>query len=110
MPFGLKSAPSTFQNLMNNLLIGLVGTRCFSYLDDIIIFGETLQEHHIRLREILKELRQYNLKVETDKCELLKREINYLGHVVTYKGVKTDLSKVKVIKEFLIPMNKTDFI
>jgi hypothetical protein len=52
MPCGLKSAPSTFQRLMNNVLMGLIGTRCFIYLDDILIFGETLQEHHVRLRGI----------------------------------------------------------
>jgi len=52
MPFGLKSAPSTFQRLMNNVLMGLIGTRCFVYLDDVIIFGETLQEHQARLRGV----------------------------------------------------------
>jgi len=55
MPFGLKSAPSTFQRLMNNVLMGLIGTRCFVYLYDIIIFGETLEEHHTRLREVLEK-------------------------------------------------------
>jgi len=49
MPFGFRSAPSTFQRLLNNVLMGLIGTRCFVYLDDVIIFGETLQEHHARL-------------------------------------------------------------
>jgi len=56
MPFGLKSAPSTFQRLMNRVFLGLIGTRCFVYLD-VIIFGETLQEHHERLREIFESLR-----------------------------------------------------
>jgi hypothetical protein len=108
MPFGLKSAPSTFQRLMNNVLMGLIGTRCFVYLDDVIIFGETLQEHHIRLREVLDKLRQYNLKIEPDKCEFLKTELNYLGHVVTGEGVKPDPHKVQAIKEFPIPKTKTD--
>ena len=52
MPFGLKSAPSTFQRLMNSVLKGLIGIRCFVYLDDVIVFGETLQEHNSRLREV----------------------------------------------------------
>jgi hypothetical protein len=72
-PFGLKSAPSTFQRLMNQVFLGLIGTRCFSYLDDIIIFGETLQEHNDKLREIFERLRQFNLKIEPDKCEFLGR-------------------------------------
>jgi hypothetical protein len=74
MPFGLKSTSSTFQRLMNNVLMGSIGTRCFVYLDDIIILGETLQEHHTRLREVLEKLRQYCLKIEPDKCEFLKTE------------------------------------
>jgi len=49
--------------------MGLIGTRCFVYLDDVIIFGETLQEHHTRLSEVFQKLRQFNLKIEPDKCE-----------------------------------------
>lgn len=90
MPFGLKSTPSTFQRLMNNVLMGLIGTRCFVYLDDVIIFGENFQEHNLRLREIFEKLRQFNLKIEPDKCEFLKTEISYLGHAVTSEGVRPD--------------------
>jgi hypothetical protein len=71
MPFGLKSAPNTFQRLMNSVFMGLIGTRCFPYLDDVIIFGETLQEHYTRFREFFQNLRQFNLKIERDKCEFL---------------------------------------
>ena len=108
MPFGLKSAPSTFQRLMNRVFLGLIGTRCFVYLDDVIIFGETLQEHHERLREIFERLRQFNLKIEPDKCEFFKTELNYLGHVVTSEGVKPDPQKVKAISDFPTPRNATD--
>jgi hypothetical protein len=78
------------------------------YLDDVIIFGETLQEHHTRLREVFEKLRQYNLKVEPDKCEFLKTELNYLGHIVTGKGIKPDPHKVHAINEFPILRMKTD--
>ena len=71
MPFGLKSAPNTFQRLMNSVFMGLIGTRCFAYLDDVIIFGETLQEHYTRFREFFQNLRQFNLKIERYKCEFL---------------------------------------
>jgi hypothetical protein len=74
--------------------MGLIDTRCFVYLDDVIMFGETIQEHHIRRREVLDKLRQYNLKIDPDKCEFLKTEINYLGFVVTNKGVKPYPHKV----------------
>ena len=77
-------------------------------LDDVIIFGETLQELHAKLREIFQKLRQFNLKIEPDKRERLNTELNYLGHVVTSEGVKPDPEKVKEIKNFPIPKNTTD--
>jgi hypothetical protein len=73
MPFGLKSAPSTFQRLMNQVFLGLIGTRRFSYFFDIIIFGETLQERNEKLGEIFERFRQFNLTIEPDKCEFLGR-------------------------------------
>jgi len=108
MPVGLKSAHSTFQRLMNHVLMGLIGIRCFVYLYDVIMFGETLQEHHKRLREVLDKLRQNNLKIEPEKCEFLKTELNYLGHVVTDEGIKSDPQKVKAINDFPTPKNTTD--
>ena len=62
IPFGVTSAPSTFQRLMTSVFIGLIGTRCCVYLDDVIIFRETLEEHHTRLREVFQKLRQFNNK------------------------------------------------
>jgi len=59
-------------------------------------------------REVFDKLRQFNLKIEPDKCELLKTELNYLGHVVTSEGVRPDPAKVKAVNEFPIPKNITD--
>jgi hypothetical protein len=108
MSFGLKSAPSTFQSLMNKIFMGLLGTRCFVYLEDLILFGQTVQEHQEKLREILERLRQFSLKIQPDKCEFLKTELSYLGHIVTSDGVKPDPQKVKAIKEFPSPRNTMD--
>ena len=71
MPFGLKSAPATFQRMINAVLRDAIGERCFVYMDDILIFGETLQEHNSQLKEVFEQLRFYNLKVEPDKYEFL---------------------------------------
>ena len=106
MPFGLKSAPSTFQRLMNSVLMGLIGTRCFVYLDDVTLFRGTPQEHNSRIREVFEKLRQFNLKTEPDKCEFLKTEISYLGHV-TSEGVRPDPEKIKAITNFPTPKNTT---
>ena len=108
MSFGLKSAPRTFQRLMNGVLIELIGTRCFVYLD-IIILVETLQEHHTRLRELLEKLRQYNLKIDLHKCDFPKTELNCLGHVLTNKGVKPDPQKIEAVNEFPNSKNKNRY-
>ncbi|PNF41072.1 hypothetical protein B7P43_G06245 [Cryptotermes secundus] len=108
MPFGLKSAPSTFQRMMNDVLSEVIGTRCLVYMDDILIIGETLREHNSKLREVLQKLREYNLKIEPDICEFLKKELNYLGHIVTPEGVRPDEGKIKAVVEFPIPKTQKD--
>lgn len=103
LPMGLKNSPVEFVRLMNNVLSGLTGIKCLCYLDDIIIFGSSVDEHNARLREIFQRLREHNLKLQPDKCEFLRPEINFLGHIITSEGVKPDEGKVKAVKEFPQP-------
>ena len=86
LPFGLKMAPATFQRMMNSVLSGLTGTRCFVYLDGIVIYGKSLADHNAKLREVLDRLRTNKLKLQPDKCEFLRKEVNYLGHQITEAG------------------------
>lgn len=86
MPFWLKGAPTTFQRLMNTVLSGLQGTKCFVYLDDIVIYGKNLTDHNVKLKDVFQRLRESNLKLQPAKSHFLRREINYLGHVITDKG------------------------
>jgi len=69
LPFGLKTAPATFQRMMNSVLSGLTCTRCFVYLDDIVIYAKSLADHNTRLRELLERLRTHKLKLQPGKCE-----------------------------------------
>lgn len=108
MPFGLKNSPSTFQRLMNNVLMGLQGLKCFVYLDDIVIYGNSLQDHNNKLREVFYRLAQHNLKLQPDKCEFLKTEVMYLGHLITQDGVKPDPRKIEAVKNYPIPKNPKD--
>lgn len=108
MPFGLKSAPATFQRMMNAVLRESIGERCFVYMDDILVMGETLEEHHRQLREVFGQLRKYNIKIEPDKCEFLKLELTYLGHVVTAQGVKPDQKKIQAVTDFPLPKSPKD--
>lgn len=103
MPFGLKNAPSTFQRVMDNVLKELQGTICLVYLDDIIIFSTSLQEHIENLKKVFHKLRTANLKVQLDKSEFLKKEIAFLGHLVTTNGIRPNPDKVQAIMNFPIP-------
>ena len=105
LPFGLKTAPATFQRMMNVVLSGLTGTRCFVFLDDIVIYAKSLAEHDVKIRQVFDRLRENNLKLKPDKCEFLRREVSYLGHVISEHGVLPDKTKTRVIENFPVPRN-----
>lgn len=105
MPFGLRNSPATFQRCMDNILRGIQNEICLVYLDDIIIFSTSLQEHIHRLRQVFDRLRQYQFKIQLDKSEFLRKEVAYLGHIVTPQGVKPNPDKIKSIQNFPIPKN-----
>ena len=100
MPFGLKNAPATFQRMMDNAFRGLIGTKCFAYIDDIVIFGSSIQEHNENLVAVMERIYQLGLRLEPKKCEYLKPELEYLGHIITKEGVKPNPEKINCIKEF----------
>jgi hypothetical protein len=100
MPFGLKTAPATFQKMMKNVLSGLTGTRCFVFLDDIVIYANSLVDHDRKLRDVFRRLRKYNLKLQPDKCEFLQKEVTFLGHKISECRVKPDARKVESVKNF----------
>lgn len=108
MPFGLTGAPSTFQRIMDNIMTGIQNERCLVYMDDIIVYSSTLDEHLNRLEEVFSRLSKHNLKIQPDKCEFLRREVSYLGHLVTSEGVKPNPDKVKCIQKFPQPQNPKD--
>lgn len=88
MPFGLKNAPATFQRAMDHILMKYLYKNCFVYIDDVVIFSKSLQDHIIHLKQIFTELRKYNLKVQLDKSEYLRKDIPLLGHIITSEGIK----------------------
>lgn len=103
MPFGLKNAPSTFQRVMDNILRDYLYKSCFVYMDDIVIFSKSLQEHLIHVKQIFDKLKHYNLKVQLDKSEFLRKEVGFLGHVITAEGIKPNPAKIKAVQEYPLP-------
>lgn len=103
MPFGLKNAPATFQRLMNSVLREFINKICVVYLDDILIFSTTLKEHLESIRKIFNRLREKQLKIQIDKCNFMKKETEFLGHILTPDGIKPNPNKIKVIKELKLP-------
>jgi hypothetical protein len=105
MPFGLCSAPGTFQRLMHQILRNENWNQCLIYLDDILIFGRTLEEHCSRLRTVLQRFREAGVKLSPKKCMFLQEEVEYLGHVITKDGIKASYSKIEKIRKWPIPKN-----
>ena len=105
MPFGLCNAPATFERLMEAVLSGMHWCSILVYLDDVIVFGKTFDEKLSRLTEVLSRMRGADLKLNPKKCSLFRREVTFLGHVVSSEGVKTDPDKTKAVTEWPTPSN-----
>lgn len=103
MPFGLKNAPATFQRLMNEILREFINKICVVYLDDILIFSTSLTEHIQSVKLIFNKLSEHNLKIQFDKCSFMKKNTEFLGHVLTDQGMKPNPNKILCIKEYPIP-------
>ena len=101
MPFGIAAAPGTFQELMTKVLRGLEGTMV--YLDDILVFATSMEEHYSRLDKVLERVGKAGLRINPEKCHFLKEELKFLGHIINKSGVQTDPSKTEAIRTFERP-------
>ena len=103
MPFGATNAPATFQRLMHDCLGELNMNWCIVYLDDIIIFSDTKEEHLKRLEAVFQKLCAAGLKLKPSKCFFFREEIEYLGHVVSGKGISTNPKKIEAVSKWPTP-------
>ena len=103
MPFGLTNAPATFQRLMESCLGELHLNWCIIYLDDMIVYSKTPEEHIERLEAVFKKISDAGLKLKPSKCEFFKKRIHYLGHIVSHKGIETDPKKIEAIVKWPVP-------
>jgi len=94
--------------LMDFVLTGLHWSHCLVYLDDVIIFGKTFDEHQERLRIVLNRLCEAGLTLKPAKCQWARTEVKYLGHLISGEGIKPDPGKISAVKNFPIPTNRTE--
>ena len=89
IPFGVSQAPSLFTELMNKVLQGIQYKFTMAYIDDVIIYSKTFEEHLEHIQAVFDRLRDAGLKLKMSKCEFFKQEINYLRHVISASGGQT---------------------
>ena len=106
MPFGLCSAPNTFQRCMELVFRGLQWCTVVIYLDDIIILGCTMEENLDRLDEALGRLEEANLKLKPSKCKLLQQDVLFLDHIVSADGVRPNPKFVESIRGWELPKDR----
>ena len=105
LPFGLSNAPATYQRLMEMCLGDYNMKICAIYLDDLIIFSSTLEEHLDRLDKVLTRLRECNLKLNPKKCKFMQRKVKYVGHICSEHGVEADPEKIEKVVSWPRPKN-----
>ncbi|KAA0724940.1 Retrovirus-related Pol polyprotein from transposon 412 [Triplophysa tibetana] len=103
MPQGITGAPATFQRLMEKAVGDMHLLQVIVYLDDIIVFGSTLEEHEERLLKVLDRLRECGLKVSIDKCQFCQSKVRYVGHIVSAAGVSPDPAKIEAVTKWKMP-------
>ncbi|GBG63210.1 hypothetical protein CBR_g36978 [Chara braunii] len=108
MPFGLTNAPATFQAAMTNEFRAMLDRFVLVYLDDILVYSRSLEDHLGHPRQVLETLRRAKYKANRDKCEFVRQELEYLGHFVTPEGISPLSDKIQAVQEWPEPRNVTD--
>ncbi|GBG78519.1 hypothetical protein CBR_g27744 [Chara braunii] len=103
MPFGLTNAPSTFQTAMNDIFRDILEEYILVYLDDILVYSRTLEDHIRHLRDVLQRLRKHGFYAKLSKCRFAQRKVDFLGHHVSDQGLHMDDAKITAIAEWPVP-------
>ncbi|KAM7520835.1 hypothetical protein LguiB_019797 [Lonicera macranthoides] len=108
MPFGLTNAPATFSTLMNQVLRGYLDDFVVVYLDDIVVYSESMEEHEEHLKKVFERLRKHELYLKLSKCSFAQKRIKFLGHIIEQGRVQMDPTKVQVIQDWQVPTNVSE--
>jgi len=107
MPFGLTNAHATFQREMNRIFFPLIGKCMFVYIDDVVIFSPSVEQHLIDLEAVFKVILDNGLKINLEKCQFFKESVEVLGHLLTTSGVRPTSDKIMAIRNWITPKNVT---
>ena len=105
LPFGLCNSPAIFSRMISKVLHGIEGKFAMAYLDDILVFSRTFDEHIEHLKDVFTRLKKANLCLNRKKCHFVKKEVEYLGHLIGPNGIKPNPEKVRVIQTLEPPIN-----
>ena len=108
MPFGLTNSPATFQRFMQKVMEEYLYKFVVVYLDDFLIFSKSYADHIKHLNLFFERIRKFNLRLSIEKCKFLCPEAKYLGHVISYDGLKPDPDKIKAVENFPVPKKVRD--
>jgi len=108
VPFGLTNAPATFQCVMNQILHPFLRQFVLVFLDDIVIYSKSFEEHMSHLEQVLAVLRTHQLYLKASECTFAQDSLEYLGHIISSKGVATDPSKIQAMLHWLVPASVTE--
>lgn len=106
LPFGLSVAPSSFSRMMALAFSKLSPEHCFSYMDDLIVIGFSEKDHINKLKKVFETCREYNLKLNPEKCQFFKSSVGFLGHICTENGLKPDPKKILAVEKYPRPNDR----
>ena len=107
MPFGLSTAPPTFQRMMNTIFFDLLDQGVLCYLDDLLLYSRTIEEHKELLDKVFATLQKYKLYIKETKCHLFLEKVNFLGHVISRDGITMETGKLEAVTNWPTPENVT---
>jgi hypothetical protein len=108
MPFGLTNAPATFQCLMNSVFAPHIRKFVLVFMDEILVYSKTLEEHLLHLQQVFSLLRQHQLYAKMSKCSFAQQSLDYLGHIISNKGVETEPDKTSAMAAWPVPTSVTE--